>query len=331
MSRRAFFAIFALLMAGCATPPPSPEPYTGPVSIVVDTTIPGDNGGRGTFFVLERFDGQGVKQSIGASLAVSRRYLNLVTLQRPVPSGRHRLTLLGRTMDIVPFSGIGGEWSYVLEGEIEADLGPGQRYRVNGALDAFRRQLWLEDATSGRIVSTKIEAPKLTPPTKGSAPRYTCCNLHYEGRWISDANWTTLPFVPAGTLVHLGQASRNRQDALVDGRPMVIGLDYGREAESLSQLVARFTVTEDPAPRIAAYPLAVRLAIQAGKVRRGMTREQVLVALGPPGISDTRSLDSSTWTYRTYRNQAVMIVFEGDALADVVATPEARSSALLPD
>ena len=26
---------------------------------------------------------------------------------------------------------------------------------------------------------------------------YTCCNLHYEGDWISDANWSSMPTIPA--------------------------------------------------------------------------------------------------------------------------------------
>ena len=26
---------------------------------------------------------------------------------------------------------------------------------------------------------------------------YTCCNLHDDGDWISDANWGTMPVIPA--------------------------------------------------------------------------------------------------------------------------------------
>ena len=37
---------------------------------------------------------------------------------------------------------------------------------------------------------------------------YTCCNLHYDGDWISDANYTDLPFIPAGTPISLSRPSR---------------------------------------------------------------------------------------------------------------------------
>jgi hypothetical protein len=30
---------------------------------------------------------------------------------------------------------------------------------------------------------------------------YTCCNLHYENDWISDANWSSMPMIPAGASI----------------------------------------------------------------------------------------------------------------------------------
>jgi hypothetical protein len=62
----------------------------------------------------------------------------------------------------------------------------------------------------------------------------------------------------------------------VDGKPMTLGHDYGRYQESLQAWVDKIVTADDPRPRIARYPAAIREAIHEGKVVVGMNRERPL-------------------------------------------------------
>ncbi len=138
----------------------------------------------------------------------------------------------------------------------------------------------------------------LQKPIPDPVEGYTCCNLHYEGNWISDSNYTSLPMVPPGTLTKVSFQGRYRAFADINGKPFRLGLDYGREQENMAQWVAKIIVPADPRVRLATYPQPVQDAIKAGRVMKGMNKEQVVMALGYPLTSDNKSLDEPIWRYR---------------------------------
>ena len=141
---------------------------------------------------------------------------------------------------------------------------------------------------------------------------FTCCNLHYEGDWISDANWATLPFLPAGSRIAVNEFGRQRATVTIDGRRMRIGLDYGREAESKEQFLAKLVVTDDPKLRIATYSPDIQAAIRAGKVMPGMTKEQVIISLGYPRTDTTPSMTQPEWTYWTLAGDRYIVIWGPD-------------------
>lgn len=143
-------------------------------------------------------------------------------------------------------------------------------------------------AMPGHAGAGEDEAPKLAG--------FTCCNLHYRDDWISDANWGDQPFLPAGLPIRVTQYGRYRIHVEIDGKAFRIGQDYGRQ-ESLATLARKIVVADDPRPRIASWPEAVRAAVRTGRVRAGMTREQVLVALGYPPAHQTPTLESVFWKH----------------------------------
>ena len=132
-----------------------------------------------------------------------------------------------------------------------------------------------------------------------SFPRlgYTCCDLHYSKDWINDYNFAELPIIPAGTPVEVTNYGRYRAFLKIEGKPMRLGQDYGRDQETLDKYVKKIIVSDDPRPRIASYPAGVQEAIRQGKVSVGMTREQVIVSLGHPMPSENVSLDAPAWRY----------------------------------
>lgn len=156
-----------------------------------------------------------------------------------------------------------------------------------------------------RDVMVSVGLAKPPPPTPGAPgasgpetlPRqgYACCVLHFSRDWINDGNYAELPLIPAGTPVQVLSYGSNRAYVKIDGKPMRLGHDYGRDQETLEAWVRKIVVNDDPRPRIASYAPTVQEAIRQGKVMVGMTREQAIVAIGYPLTSENVSLDAPVW------------------------------------
>jgi hypothetical protein len=143
------------------------------------------------------------------------------------------------------------------------------------------------------------------------AEGYTCCNFHHEKDWISDANWRYLPMIPAGAKIKVLDYGSNRASVEIDGKPFRIGQDYGRREESLQSFIQKLVVKNDPKARIAKYPEKIRAAVRDGRVIPGMTREQVIIAVGYPPTHRTPSLESSVWNLWGSRSGRYEVHFNG--------------------
>jgi hypothetical protein len=109
---------------------------------------------------------------------------------------------------------------------------------------------------------------------------YACCNLHHSDNLIGDANSAQLPFIPAGTPVTVRRVEAARADLEIEGKAMQFVLEGGRSGPTAQEWVDKLVIAEDPRQRLERYPANVRNAIRAGRVMKGMTREQVTMALG---------------------------------------------------
>ncbi len=151
---------------------------------------------------------------------------------------------------------------------------------------------------------------------------FTCCNLHYESENINDANFWVGKTVPAGTPVRVEKVTRDSVTFVAAGVEITLTHGYGTAEESLQQYLDKVLIVADPRPRIAAYPAAVRRAIDSGKVERGMTREQVIASLGYPPTHRTASLRDREWTYWYNRWVTYKVAFDDSGkVADVVGRP----------
>lgn len=146
---------------------------------------------------------------------------------------------------------------------------------------------------------TKPESNQTAEVAKTTSIRtgYACCNLHYEGDWISDSNLAQLAFIPAGTPISVKKIEDYRAYIDVNGKPMRLGLDYGRELETTEQWVNKLVVLDDPKLKIAKFPPLIRKAIEAGKLVKGMSREQVIIAVGHPQTNENPRLEGPYWRY----------------------------------
>lgn len=307
------FLLLAAIMIGlpCAA-------QNSSLVIVSDTAVGGGRDGA-TFFYLQEVDGQSVgENNLQLSIRASRGRgpdMRVQQFSRGVPAGLRRLKLVARVAYAAPIQTLFKSGSTLsAEGVVEVELVPGINYRVAGLLDAFRRELWLEEDESGKQVGAKIidAADALARSAEMAGASYTCCNLRYEGDWISDESKAMLPFVPAGSRIAVKGYGRYRAEVLIEGRPMRIGQDYGREQESREQFVAKLMVKDDPRLKLASYAPEMQQAIRRGLVALGMTREQVLMSLGHPRTDLTRSLDSPRWRYATMQDDEYVLVWGPD-------------------
>ena len=150
----------------------------------------------------------------------------------------------------------------------------------------------------GAVGLSKPEQPVTDPNGVPSYPRqgYSCCVLHYSKNWIDDSNYSGLPsMIPAGTPIEVVKYSGNEAAIKVDGKPMRLGHQYGREQEAFDQWVRKIVVNDDPRPKINSMAPTVQESIRLGKVMIGMTREQCIIAVGYPLTSENVTLDAPTW------------------------------------
>ena len=180
-------------------------------------------------------------------------------------------------------------------------------------------------AIAGTIVflAAGCEQTNVKPDEKPSMLNgYTCCNFHYEKTWINDGNYAQLPMIPAGTPIKVTSYGRYRAYVDIEGKTFGLGLDYGRDAETTEQWVAKLIVVNDPKAKLATYPAAVRRAIQNGHIMIGMTKEQVIMSLGYPLTSENPRLDAPFWRYWWSSFGEYQVHWSGNRVSKVTGHPE---------
>ncbi|MBI3367357.1 MAG: hypothetical protein HY021_02545 [Burkholderiales bacterium] len=161
------------------------------------------------------------------------------------------------------------------------------------------------------------------PPYEG----FLCCNLLDDGGWINDIGYRgeRKTLYRLGTPVKVTGFGRNRVLVEIEGKSLAIGNDYSR-AIKLEDFALRYVLDSDPRPKLDGYAPKLRQAIGAMRVQRGMTREQVLMALGYPPTDYTPNLDEPLWRYWADRSSEYQVFWGRNGRVDqVFGTPEVRA------
>jgi hypothetical protein len=176
------------------------------------------------------------------------------------------------------------------------------------------------------LVSACASGPSVDVPASG----YLCCNMRTDGSWISDSNYAESgnQIIPAGTPVKYIGLGRYRVYVDIAGKRQAIGNDYSRDL-SMDVFAKRYIVTEDPRPKIALYSPAIRTAIESARVTKGMTKDQVLMALGYPISSETPHLDVKQWKYWLGSFTPFVVDFDASDLVADVETDSATAATVL--
>jgi len=125
---------------------------------------------------------------------------------------------------------------------------------------------------------------------------FACCNLHYDGDTITDSNFGQLPFLPAGSPLKVRQVEGYVAQIEANGRSLRLVLEH-RGKETMQDWLTRIVVADDPRLKIATFPPTIRDAINAGKLVKGMTREQAVMAVGYPQTNEKMRFEGPSWRY----------------------------------
>ncbi|MET0210062.1 MAG: hypothetical protein ABW220_13540 [Burkholderiaceae bacterium] len=156
---------------------------------------------------------------------------------------------------------------------------------------------------------------------------FLCCNLRTDGSWASDSNYAESGkrVLPVGTPVRVTGYGRNRVQIDVAGSKQAIGNDYSRDLD-LGAFAQRWVVTTDPTTRIAGFPPKIREAIKQARVTKGMTREQVFMAVGYPITSENPTLDAPTLRYWISSFSEYQIVFDNAGrVREITTDPQTKN------
>jgi hypothetical protein len=157
---------------------------------------------------------------------------------------------------------------------------------------------------------------------------YLCCNVHFDAAkpTITDALSTQGTLIPFGTRVEVRKVTRDTVTFEAVGHPPItLEYTYGAKALSFDQYLGRLFVTEDPRLKLKKVPARQVKLVEKGTVAPGMSRDQVIMALGYPTADRTPSLEASSWTYSTGSSQALVVYFDGGRVSSVQQQAAGRS------
>jgi hypothetical protein len=156
---------------------------------------------------------------------------------------------------------------------------------------------------------------------------FLCCNMRSNGSWISDVNYVVgaKQMIPAGTPIKVTGYGRYRVLVEFDGQKQAIGNDYSRTVK-MEEFALRHVVPTDPTAALRSAAPKVREAIKTGRIARGMTRAQVLMAVGYPIASATPELDAPLWRYWASSSAEYQVFWSEDGRVErIFGAPETRA------
>ncbi|MBN1864187.1 MAG: hypothetical protein JW808_04740 [Victivallales bacterium] len=154
-----------------------------------------------------------------------------------------------------------------------------------------------------------------------SAKLYTSYNIWYEIPWnISSLNYQRGKMIPVGTEIKLlgADSSKIQFQVLSTGNSYTIEYHEKWAMKPVEEFLKEFVTTKDRSEQTEGISPEVRKNILNGIVEKGMTRNEVEMAFGPPSPHRTPSKDLSTWIYWDSRFVTKRVIFKGDKVLEVL-------------
>ncbi len=158
---------------------------------------------------------------------------------------------------------------------------------------------------------------------------FLCCNYRYDSDWMSDSNYAGYPMMPVGTPTKITDYGRYRVFTEMGGKKMRIGNDYSREMSNL-EFAKRMVVRDDPKLKIAKFPPRIQQAIAAARLVNGMTKDQVIMSIGYPILSENPALDAPVWRYWLSSFEEFQVNWEKNVVGSVTGPATVLSRVYTP-
>ena len=153
------------------------------------------------------------------------------------------------------------------------------------------------------------------------APVYTAFNLWYdEDGVMTSANIQKGSILPFGTEIEFVEADTDRIifKRVSDGKIFKLKYSLDRTLVPIEQYIRRAFVLKNKKELTIGVRPMIQEKISRGIVEKGMTRNEVLLAYGPPPPMRTPSETVDTWIYWIDDGVTVRVVFFGDRVIDLI-------------
>ena len=153
------------------------------------------------------------------------------------------------------------------------------------------------------------------------APVYTAFNLWYDDDGVmTSANIQKGSILPFGTEIEFVEADTDRIifKRVSDGKIFKLKYSLDRTLVPIEQYIRRAFVLKNKKELTIGVRPMIQEKISRGIVDKGMTRNEVLLAYGPPPPMRTPSETVDTWIYWIDDGVTVRVVFFGDRVIDLI-------------
>ena len=153
------------------------------------------------------------------------------------------------------------------------------------------------------------------------APVYTAFNLWYdEDGVMNSANIQEGTILPFGTEIQFIEADTDRIifKRVSDGKVFKLEYSLERTLVPIETYIRRLFVLKSEKEMVVNVRPMVFEKIKRGIVEKGMTRNEVLMAFGPPPPMRTPSETVDTWIYWTAPGVTKRVIFFGERVIDII-------------
>ncbi len=158
----------------------------------------------------------------------------------------------------------------------------------------------------------------VVPNPRTGETRYLCCNLRYEKPKITDVTYQIGTLIPFGTRVQIVSVRRNAVEFQPEGYPVItMVLKFGKNQMSVDRMIDEWFVTEDPRKKLKKIPAKRVKLIEQGLIDDGMSKFEVMTALGIPAAHRTPTMESSEWHYWQNRWVEWTVYFDKDKVSRI--------------
>ena len=153
------------------------------------------------------------------------------------------------------------------------------------------------------------------------APVYTAFNLWYDAKGrMSSFNIQKGQILPFGTEIEFIEADTDgiRFKRVSDGKQFYLKYSLDQTMVPIEKYIRRLFVFKDEKEQIIGIRPRIYEKIKRGVVEKGMTRNEVLLAFGPPPQIRTPSETVDTWIYWSDDGVTKRVIFFGEKVIDII-------------